>query len=187
MSLRARMVRKGRIIDNGLFCLVWENLCRIHRAHPQLRKCMSISSRALKKRLELEEDFLQGPTLGLVRASYLIGDSGIDVELKFPRVDGCSELIVLNEQGANWFDTYCDSDGLVLKGHGIGSWNRCVAEHASFVDPSDGLAFTLKRVEGAMMFRGRELETDTLSWSGLAYVLPPDTEKFAYSIELSIK
>ena len=138
-----------------------------------------------KKKLDLREAFFEEHSLGCVRASYLISNSRIDVELRFPKVDGCTELIVLNEQGANWFDIYQDSDGLILKGDRIGSWNRIKATYASFRDQEDGLAFTLKRVEGARMFRGRELVTGSLAWSGLAYVLPPLTEKFAYSIELS--
>ena len=90
----------------------------------------------------------------------------------------------MNEQGANCFDTYKDSDGLILKGEKIGSWDQIKANEASFIDPSDGLMFSLKNVEGARMFRGRELVTGCLAWSGLAYVLPPETKEFAYSIEL---
>ena len=185
MNLRSRMARRGKIINNGLFCLAWENFSKIHREYPELRRWISYSSRALKEKLDLKEAFSEGPTLGLVRASYLIRDSHLDVELKFPRVSGCTELIVLNEQGANWFDTYQDSDGLILKGERIGSWNQVEANYASFIDPIDSLMFTLKRAEGARMFSGRELVTGSLAWSGLAYVLPPMTEKFAYSIELS--
>jgi hypothetical protein len=185
MNLRARMLRRGKIINNGLFCLAWENLSRIHREYPQFRKWISISSQALKKKFDLREEFSEEHALGYVRASYLISDSRIDVELKFPKVGGCTELIVLNEQGANWFDTYQDSDGLILKGERIGSWNRIKATYASFIAPVNGIVFTLKRVEGARMFRGRELVTGSLAWSGLAYTLPPLTEKFAYSIELS--
>jgi hypothetical protein len=185
MNLRARMARSGKIINNGLFSLAWENFSKIHREYPQLRRWISISSRTLKEKLDLKEAFSEEPNLGFIRAFYLIRDSRIDVELWFPRVGGCTELIVLNEQGANWFDAYQDSDGLVLKGEKIGSWNQIEADYASFIDPADGLMFTLKKVEGATMFRGRELVNGSLAWSGLAYVLPPWTEKFAYSIELS--
>jgi len=184
MNLRAKMTRRGKIIDNGLFNLAWGTFCRIHREYPQFRSKMSVISRALKKKLDMDEIFSEIPSLGFVRASYLICDSRIEVELMFPGVDSCTELIVLNEQGANWFDTYRDSNGLILKGERIGSWDQIKANHATFLDPSDGLLFTLKRVDGARMFRGRELATGRLAWSGLAYVMPPGTEKFSYSIEL---
>lgn len=184
MNLKAGMARRGKIIDKGLFYLARDTFSKIHREHPRFRKWISISSRMFKKKLDLEETFFEMPNIGSVKASYLIHDSRIDVELRFPRVDGCTELIALNEQGANWFDTYQDSNGLILKGEKIGSWNQIEADYASFVDPADGLVFTLKRVDEARMFRGREKAADSLAWSGLAYVLPPRVEKFAYSIEL---
>lgn len=184
MNLRVRMARRERIIENALFCLAWENFSRMHRICPPLRGWISTSSRALKEKLDLWEVFSKGRTHCFIRASYLIHSSGIDVELVFPGVDGCTELIVLNEQGANYFDTYRDSDGLILRGERIGSWNRTEADRASLTDPEHGLAFTMKQVEGARMFRGRELAAGSLAWSGLAYVIPPGTERFAYSIEL---
>lgn len=184
MNLKAGVASRGKIIDQSLLYLARDTFSKIHREHPRFRNWISVSSRMLKKKLDLEEIFTEVPNVGFVRASYLISASHIDVELRFPRVEGCTELIALNEQGANWFDTYQDSDGLVLKGEEIGSWNRIEANYASFVDPSDDLVFTLKRVDGARMFRGRERAADSLAWSGLAYVLPPDVEKFAYSIEL---
>jgi hypothetical protein len=185
MNLVARMARKGKEISSGLFYLMWENFSRIHREYPQFRKCMSISSRIMKKKLDLREVFSLEPTLGFVRASYLISNSNIDIEFNFPKIHDCTELIILNEQGANWFDAYQDSDGLILKGERIGSWDQIGADYASFVDAADGIIFTLKKVNGAKLFRGRELEAGSLAWAGLTYVLPSWTEKFAYSIELS--
>jgi hypothetical protein len=184
MNLKSGIARSGKIINNSLFYLARDKLSKIHREHPRLRKWMFLSSRILKKKLDLMETFSEMPSIGSVKASYLIRDYNIDVELRFPKVGGCTEIIVLNEQGANWFDIYQDSNGLILKGEEIGSWNQIEANYASFVDLKDDLMFTLKRAEGARMFRGRELVTDSLAWSGLAYVLPAWTEKFAYSIEL---
>jgi hypothetical protein len=184
MNLRAEMARRGKIISSGLVYQVRDTFSKIHREHPIFRKWISASSRALKKRLDLEDVFSDMPNLAYVSASYLICGTRIDVKFRFPAIDGCREIIILNEQGANWFDTYKDSDGLILKGEKIGSWNQIEANYASFLDPTDGLMFSLKRVDGSRMFRGRELLAGSLAWSGLAYVLPPKTEEFAYSIEL---
>jgi hypothetical protein len=184
MNLRTEMARKGKIINNGLICLARDTFCKIHREHPRFRKWISASSKALKKRLYLEDVFTEMPNLASVGVSYLICDYRIDVKFRFPAVDGSTEIIILSEQGANCFDTYKDSDGLTLKGEKIGSWDEIKAKEASFVDSSDGLMFSLKKVEGARMFRGRELVAGCLAWSGLAYVLPPETKEFAYSIEL---
>jgi hypothetical protein len=184
MNLSAEMARRGRIINNGLICLARDTFCKIHREHPLFRNWISVSSRALKKRLDLEDVFTEMPNIAYVSASYLICDSRIDVKFWFPAIDDCREITIMNEQGANCFDTYKDSNGLILKGEKIGSWDQIKAEDASFIDPTDGLMFSLKKVEGSRMFRGRELVAGCLAWSGLAYVLPPETKEFAYSIEL---
>lgn len=186
MNLWAGMALKGEMTSNSLIYIVRDIFSKLHREHHQLRNLISISSGSLKKRLGLKDVFTLIPNLGLVSVSYLICDSGIHVKFKFPAVDGCTEKIILNEQGANWFDTYKDSDGLILKGEKIGSWDEIKAKEASFIDTSDGMMFSLKRVEGAKasMFRGRELLAGCLAWSGIAYVLPPGTEEFSYCIEL---
>ena len=184
MNLAARMAKGNHVVNNHIFCLVKETFSKIHREHPRFRSRMSNLSDILRKNLGLEDVFCEIPFLGSVSVAYTIIGSRIDVELKIPTILGCTELIVLNEQGANWFNTYRDSDGLILKGNEIGSWDEIQANYASFIDPVDGLSFTLKRVEGARMFRGRELVAGRLAWSGLAYVLPPQREEFAYSIEL---
>ena len=132
----------------------------------------------------MKDAFCRISSPGSVRATYRITGSKIDVILKFPLIDGCTEKIVLNELGANWFDAYEDSDGLILKGNEIGSWDEIHAEYAAFFDHADGLSFTLKKVEGARMFRGRELVPGRLAWSGLAYVLPPHRDEFTYSITI---
>ena len=182
MNLVARMAKKSNIINNHIFCWARETFSKIHREDHGFRGGMSFLSSILRRSLDLEDTFCEIPTLGFVRVTYLITGSRIDIELKFPLVDGCTELIVLNEQGANCFDTYKDTDRRILSGKEIGSWDEANANYASFIDPLDKLSFTLKRVEGARMFRGRELAAGRLSWSGLAYVLPPQREEFAYSI-----
>ena len=132
----------------------------------------------------LKDAFCEISCPGSVSATYLITGSKVEVFLKFPLIDGCTEKIVLNELGANWFDTYTDSDGCVLNGNEIGSWDEIFADEASFQDPADGLSFSLKAVMGARMFRGREIVPGRLAWSGLAYVLPPQRDELAYSIAI---
>ena len=90
----------------------------------------------------------------------------------------------MNELGANHFDRYRDSNGLFLKGNAIGTWDEIFADEASFIDSCDNIAFTLKQVKGARMFRGRELVEGRLAWSGLAYRLPRDIINFAYDIRI---
>ena len=97
MNLITRMVRQGHLIERRTFYRVRETFSKIHRNHPGLRKSISILSDELKNALALEDVFCRISTLGSVSAVYTIRDSEIYVDVRFPAIDGCSELIVLNE------------------------------------------------------------------------------------------
>jgi len=187
MNLVARMAKGDNVIKNRTFCLACDLLSMIHREQPKLRRGMTNLSGILRRFMGLKDAFCEISCPGSVSATYLITGSKVEVFLKFPLIDGCTEKIVLNELGANWFDTYTDSDGCVLKGNEIGSWDEIHADEATFQDLANGLSFTLKKVDGARMFRGRELVPGRLAWSGLAYILPPQRDELAYSISIGNK
>jgi len=184
MNLVSRMAKGDQVIESHIFHLACNMFSKIHREQPKLRERMSNLSGFLKQSLGLKDAFCEISSPGSVSATYQIIGSKVDVCLKFPQIDGCTEKIVLNELGANWFDTYMDSEGCVLKGNEIGSWDEIHVDEAAFHDLEDGLSFTLKMVDGVRMFRGREFVPDRLAWSGLAYVLPPQRDELAYSITI---
>ncbi|HSD58571.1 MAG TPA: hypothetical protein VLB04_10345, partial [Methanotrichaceae archaeon] len=184
MNLTAKTARQGQLVKSRSFYRARNAFSLLHRDHPSLREGLTFSSSLCRKVFQLEDIFAEVPPVGLVRAIYTLKGCEIRVDLKFSKAKGCSEVVVMNEQGANYFDTYQDSDGLILKGDKIGSWDETRAEEASFVNPVDEIAFTLKRSKGARMFRGRERASKRLAWSGLAYVLPPQTDSFDYSITI---
>jgi len=96
----------------------------------------------------------------------------------------CTEMIIMNEQGASRFDCYRDSNGMLLSGESIGAWEETFADEASLIDRRDGIAFMLQKEKGSRMSRGRELIVGRLSWAGIAYVLPPYTFDFDYRIKV---
>ncbi len=182
MNMAARTTRRGRLMKSRFFYRSRNVFSSLHRNHPSLRSGLNLSASISRKVLQLEDTFAEVSPVGSVRAIYAIKDCEIQIDLSFSKSKGCSEIIVMNEQGANHFDTYRDSNGLILHGSDIGCWDEVHAKETSFIDSVDKIAFTLKRVKGARMFRGRELSSKWLAWSGLAYVLPPETDSFAYSI-----
>ncbi|MCH8115817.1 MAG: hypothetical protein IIB25_10085 [Chloroflexi bacterium] len=99
---------------------------------------------------------------------------------------GCTEMIIANEQGANHFDLYRDSYGIILRGKGIGTWDEIFAHSASLVGSLDGISFSINGFRGGRIFRGRELMANRLAWSGLNYVLPGNTTSFAYDIKIGV-
>jgi hypothetical protein len=184
MNLISRMARKGRKIKRKIAYRVRERLSSLHRKHPGLRGVFMSASQALRRAFLLEDVFEEIPSAGLVRAVYTIEGCSIHVDLKIQRKERGTEVIVMNEQGANYFDLYYDSDGLRLQGKEISSWEETFADEASFVNSQHRIAFTLGKAQGARMFRGRELATERLAWAGLAYVLPGNARNFAYTIRI---
>lgn len=193
LNLVSRMSCMGFGLESRAFYDIRERLSSIHRSYPNLRNLLAFSSKGFRRIFCLEDIFKTVPAVGIIKAVYKIkiGEGKILVELKIFNEDQCSgfddkctEIIVLNEQGANYFDTYRDSEGHFLMKEAIGSWDEVFAKEASLIDSIHRIGFTLTKVKGARMFRGRELMDKRLAWSGLAYVLPPHTENIAYSITL---
>lgn len=185
MNLEAKIARRGRLMKSRFFYTARNAFSSLHRDHPSLRNGLNLSAAISRKVFQLEDTFAEVSPLGLVRAIYTIKDCEIRIDLCFSKGKGCSEIIVMNEQGASYFDTYRDSDGLIHQGDEIGSWDETHAKEASFINSADKIAFTLQKAKGARMFRGMERVPKRLAWSGLAYVLPPETERFAYSVTIS--
>jgi hypothetical protein len=90
----------------------------------------------------------------------------------------------MNEQGAHYFDSYHRDDGFSQHGAEIGCWDEVTAERAEFISDAEKLSFSLHQVEGAKLFRGRELVGDRLAWSGFGYSFSPKLERFKYQIIL---
>jgi hypothetical protein len=187
MNLISRMARKGRKIERKITYQVRERLSSLHRKYPGVRGVFMSASQALRRAFLLQDVFEEIPTAGLVRVVYTIGDCSIHVCLQIQRRERSTEVIVMNEQGANYFDVYYDSNGLCLQGKEISNWDEILADEASFLDSQHQLAFTLEKAQGARMFRGRELLTGRLAWAGMAYVIPRNAENFDYTIYIGGK
>ncbi len=97
---------------------------------------------------------------------------------------GFTEIVVMNELGARHFDRYEDSDGRVLRGGEIGTWDEVTAAQASFVSTEHHAAFSLGQVEGARLWRGRELVGSRLAWTGFGYSLRPDRSAFSHELRI---
>lgn len=190
LNLMMRMSRNGRIIKSHGLYKTKEMLSFLHRSYPFLRKSLSFSSGLLREAFSLEDIFVEVTPVCAVKVNYKIKDCRIIVELRHFHFAGLdeeksAEVVVMNEQGANYFNTYLDSEGRFLQKDEIGCWEEINAAAASFLSPAERISFTLKRAKAARMFRGRELAPGRLAWSGLAYVLSPETKRFTYSIDIA--
>ena len=163
-------------------------LAALHRRAPALRGLLTATSSGLRRAFGWETTYVETAPAGTIAVTYEGRGDGrrvaVTVDLTGLRSDGVSEAVVMNEQGARHFSRYQDSDGATLEGDGIGAWHEVTAAAARFVSPGEGMAFALRRVPGARLYRGRELIGSRLAWSGFGYSLPPAMERFSYDISI---
>ncbi len=187
LNLASRLAIGSRLIEGDRLCRAKGRIDRIHRDRPPLRPAINIASALFRRALSVETRIVEADSFGRARVVHAISQNGeIDVRVRcWPKVEGCIEMAVMNEQGASSFDRYRDSEGLDLSGEEIGSWERTSAEWAKFIDSEHDLSFKLWKTEGAELFYGRETRPGRLAWAGLAHVVPMHERRdFEYKIEL---
>ncbi|NJD77201.1 MAG: hypothetical protein FIB08_08935 [Candidatus Methanoperedens sp.] len=189
-NLAEIIVVKGRRIESRTICRIKEYLSWFHRKYPFSRELLKKGSIVIRRAFSVETRFEKVASTGLASVGYEISTDGmihVSTDLRRIKNEGCTEVIFMNEQGANYFDTYCDSEGTNLVGNAIGSWQETFCDDVSFIDPYDELTFTLSRIHGSRMFYGRELVANRLAWSGIAYSISPRILNFAYDIRIGAK
>jgi hypothetical protein len=133
---------------------------------------------------KIKTEFVRIKPKGEVIVNYRVKSEGIDANVDFSNLslNGCEELLVLNEQGSTSFDTYLDSGGLKLSASKIGGWSTVTAKQALMQSSKRQISFGVCRVSGATLIRGWERTKNRFSWAGLSYSLPPKTKTYGYSI-----
>jgi hypothetical protein len=168
-----------------------EPLALLHRRYPVLRRALTGISNAMRSAFGIRTTFEHARSLGTIRVTYRFnasaGEVTVSVEVHGLAAEGCTELVLMNEQGARFFDRYEDSTGCERRGDAIETWQEVSARQAAFHDSRHGVSFALNGAPGARLFRGRELVGDRLAWAGLAYVLPAGTKEFSYGITLGAR
>jgi len=95
-----------------------------------------------------------------------------------------SEVVIMNEQGARYFDQFTDSSGVCLHGDEIGCWDEVVAASACFSSTTQKVLFRLHQVKGARLYSGRELVGSRLAWAGFGISFLPSVKKLSYHLEV---
>lgn len=156
---------------------------------PQRNKCLAYSIlivKGLSFKFGVGSSFVRSPNKGSVVVSYILDRNRIRVKLNFNQLErkNLGKIFVLNEQGAHFFSTYSDSEGLRLKDGEIGIWENVTAKSAKIANVQNKIGFCLKNIEGTVLRRGREVMEGSLDWIGLDYELDPKHNHFEYEIEL---
>ncbi len=140
----------------------------------------------LLKRTGVDTEFQKTKSRGTVDVKYAFSPKSIEVEVDLKALDmnGCREILILNEQGASFFRKYSDTNGLVLLDDQIGAWESTDAEEVFLFNLNETVGFALKSKQEAKLLRGREQIRGRYSWVGFSYSLPPQVTTFRYSIKL---
>ncbi len=131
-------------------------------------------------------EFQKTDSKGEITVKYSCFTDLIEVEVAFSQLDleGCEEILILNEQGASSFRKYLDTNGLTLLDGQIGAWEPAKAERVFLFNIEETAGFSLESKTGATLFRGREKIRERYSWVGFCYSLHPRVPTFRYSISL---
>ena len=159
VNLAERLGAPGKKSVQGEFFYGAKNFLSDVRARfpPARVPLMSLSS-GLRRLFGWETTFEQADFGGQVKMTYRFdertGVLSIDADLSRLQSDSVTEVIVMNEQGAHYFDEYQDSSGNHLVGKEIGCWDEVKAEEASFSSPAQRIAFTVHHGAGCALVSG---------------------------------
>jgi hypothetical protein len=179
--------RGGGAVRPRVLYAARDSLAAVHRRVPALRRPLTATSNAVRRRLGWRTTFEQTAPVATVPVTYTVrgGEDVVSVAADLTGVpDGVTEIVLMNELGAAHFDRYEDSSGAALTGADVGSWDEVDAATASFVSSRQRLAFTLASVPGARLLRGRETVAGRLAWAGFGYSLRPGPRAFTYSVHV---
>jgi hypothetical protein len=174
-------------VKNKFFYVVKDGLAALIRFLPILRSPLTAISSQLRRSFNWETIYTPaGFSTGLKVFYTLDAERGcVGVEIDTRNLPAqITEVMVMNEQAALTFDRYQDTSGILLQGHEIGCWDEVHAREAWFESTVHRVAFRLCQVQGARLFRGRELVGSRLAWAGFGYSFSPSIQSFRYELRI---
>jgi hypothetical protein len=174
-------------VGNKPFYAVKDFLAEIIRRFPVFRSLLTSISSRLRQMFNWKTTYANGDVTTEMKVIYTVeegtGKTLVDIDLSGLPPD-LTEVVMMNEQGAHAFDRYQDTSGNSLQGDEIGCWDEVNAQEAWFESSSRQIAFRLGQVNGAQLFRGRELIGSRLAWAGFGYTFPPSIRKLHYELKI---
>ena len=170
-----------------------EAFALLYRRAPLLRRPLLAASNGIRWLLRVKTRFEQTTAVAIVPMTYAAGDLPGDVVVSADLTHlpaAVTEIVLMNELGADVFDQFVDSDGADLRGPGVGAWNQVRAATGSFVAAESGISFTLEsdpdpEAPGVRLYRGREVASGRLAWAGFGYTLRPGPPAFTYTLRIA--
>jgi len=174
-------------VENRLLYALKNFLAAIIRRLPMFRGSLTTTSNKLRQMFNWETTYADAGFSTEVKLIYTIDvkTGKITVEIDTSGLPSfITEVVVMNEQGAHYFDRYVDASGISLQEDEIGCWDEVNAEEAWFESSTRQIAFRLGQIKGARLFRGRELIDSQLAWAGFGYSFPPSIKRLRYEMRI---
>ena len=189
LNLVERFAQAGNgNLKSGQFYALKNLLAAAMRHLPASRGPLTASSSRLREMFHWETTYADAGFEAVVNitCSAPPGAERVTVEVDAGELRGdITEVVIMHEQGARAFDRYQDSSGIRIQRSQIGCWDEVRAAEARFESSSHRIAFRLRRLPGARLFRGRELIGSRLAWAGFGYSFPPSLKKLDHEITIS--
>jgi hypothetical protein len=187
LNLEEKIAKPGAgRVNNRLIYASKNMLAGMIRGLPALRNLLTNISNLLRSAFGWQTTYEPAGYSTYVTLTYIIERDAGRVIIELESVDsipnGITEIILMNEQGAHYFDQYQDSNGTLKHGDQIGCWDEVTAQSAAFMSSQQHISFSLPQVRGARLYLGRELIGSRLAWSGFGYTFPPSVEHFSYVV-----
>jgi len=176
---------KASYINDDFYSFAHKLFERVYVSHKSLSPaCNRIME--LRKAVKIQTEFMRVKPRGTITFKYACQPNTVKIKVDFfdLKLDGCQEIIILNEQGSTCFRKYFDTDGTKLFDENIGAWKAVRAKGASLSDAKETLVFTLQNNDEATLLRGWENIKGRFSWAGLSYSLQPRSRAFNYVIDI---
>jgi hypothetical protein len=179
--------RENENVESKLLYTVKNFLAATIRNIPALRSLLTAVSSKLRRMLNWETTYAEADFSTQIKILYSIESSTGKMIVEIDTIDlpsGITEVVVMNEHGAHYFDKYLDTSGISIHGEEIGCWDEVSAEESRSESTARRVTFNLGQVKGARLFRGRELIDSRLAWAGFGYSFPPSIKKLRYEMKI---
>jgi hypothetical protein len=179
----------GKHISSRSVYFFTELFSKTHRNHMCIRGVLDIFLQFLRKSMKRPADLVTTVSKGTITVTYRVYEGSILICVDSSNLDktNCKEICIMNEQGADFFREYGDTDENLLTDDQISSWEEVKAREAWFSDLNHRVSFALLNMSGANLYRGREKFDGHLAWTVFSYSIPPTADRFEYRLNLHIR
>ena len=134
MDTISKKTWRGSYINDNFYSTWHKRFAKIYLSHKELSPFFN-RLMEFRELARIKTEFVTVKSRGIVKIEYKIKDSSVEINVDFSdlSLNGCEELLVLNEQGSTVFNTYRDRKRFNIsrtKNRGLASSNSQICLNA---------------------------------------------------------